>query len=89
MPRSCTAPSCTCPPAGLASEEDTFSYIQSKGYNPLQAAQGSATLQVEGGAIEAGVNYCTTTSRPSGQAGVPATFNFHRNPLVAAPGTRI
>lgn len=63
--------------SGLAGEEDTFSYIQSKGYNPLQAAQGSATLQIEGGAIEAGVNYCTHNFKAKlDQAGVPATYNF-------------
>ena len=63
--------------SGLAGKEDTFSYNVAKGYNPATAALGSAQLQVEGGAIEAGVNYCTHNFKAKlDQAGIPATYNF-------------
>ena len=63
--------------SGLAGKEDTFSYNVAKGYSPATAALGSAQLQVEGGAIEAGVNYCTHNFKAKlDQAGIPATYNF-------------
>ena len=63
--------------SGLAGKEDTFSYHVAKGTNPMAAAAGSAILQGEGGAIEAGVNYCTHNFKAKlDQAGIPATYNF-------------
>ena len=47
------------------------------GLNQEEAVRGSSTLQVEGGGIEAGVNYCTHNFKAKlDQAGVPATYNF-------------
>ena len=63
--------------SGLAGETDTYSYYTNQGANPAAAAVGSARLQVEGGAIEAGVNYCTHNFKAKlDQAGIPATYNF-------------
>ena len=61
----------------MAGETDTYSYYTNQGANPAIAAVGSARLQVEGGAIEAGVNYCTHNFKAKlDQAGIPATYNF-------------
>lgn len=72
---------------GLAGETDTAGWLISQGYDPATALQGSATLQVEGGIIEAGVNYCTHLLKAKlDRDGIPATYNLRPTGTHSWPG---
>lgn len=74
---------------GLAGKTDMPSYYTAQGMDPAQAIAGSATLQIEGGAIEAAVNYCTHNLKAKLDANnIPADYNFRKVGTHSWPGWR-
>lgn len=67
--------------SGIASERDMPPYIMEKyGVDYATALNGTMTLVIEGGAIEAATNGCTALLKSTlDRQGIPATFNFRPN----------
>ena len=74
---------------GLPGETDMPSYYVAQGVNPVAASVGAATLQIEGGVIEAGVNHCTHNLEAKLKSqNIPATYNFRDTGTHSWPGWR-
>ena len=74
---------------GLAGKTDMPSYYVKQGVDPTAASVGAATLQIEGGAIEAVVNHCTHNLEAKLKSkNIPATYNFRDTGTHSWPGWR-
>ncbi|QCB27579.1 alpha/beta hydrolase [Corynebacterium endometrii] len=75
--------------SGLAGKTDMPSYYTAQGIEPVPAVLGAATLQIEGGAIEAAVNHCTHNLKAKlDKNGIPADYNFRNVGTHSWPGWR-
>ncbi|AMJ43806.1 alpha/beta hydrolase [Corynebacterium stationis] len=74
---------------GLPGETDMPSYYTKQGVDPTAASVGAATLQIEGGIIEAGVNHCTHNLEAKLKSqNIPAIYNFRDTGTHSWPGWR-
>lgn len=74
---------------GLPGETDMPSYYTGQGVNPAAASVGAATLQIEGGVIEAAVNHCTHNLEAKLKSqNIPAKYNFRDTGTHSWPGWR-
>ena len=74
---------------GLPGKTDMPSYYTQQGVDPNAASVGAATLQIEGGIIEAGVNHCTHNLEAKLKSqNIPATYNFRDTGTHSWPGWR-
>ncbi|OAH26622.1 alpha/beta hydrolase [Corynebacterium stationis] len=74
---------------GLPGKTDMPSYYTQQGVDPTAASVGAATLQIEGGIIEAGVNHCTHNLEAKLKSqNIPATYNFRDTGTHSWPGWR-
>lgn len=74
---------------GLAAETDMAGYLQARGFSPAAASQNAATLQVEGGVIEAAVNACTHDLKAKlDRAGIGAHWELRPTGTHSWPGWR-
>lgn len=72
---------------GLPGMTDMPSYYTKQGVDPTVASVGAATLQIEGGVIEAGVNHCTHNLKAKlDSQNIPATYNFRDTGTHSWPG---
>ncbi|AZA12260.1 alpha/beta hydrolase [Corynebacterium gerontici] len=63
--------------SGIMGEFDSPQYLLENGVKPAQLASASATLGIEGGAIEASTNACTHAFKVKMDTlGIPADYNF-------------
>ena len=75
--------------SGLASQTDLPGYYIGRGANPAAASTASATLQFEGGVIEAATNVSTHNLDAKLQSlGIPATFNYRNTGTHSWPSWR-
>ncbi|MDO5508172.1 MAG: alpha/beta hydrolase family protein [Corynebacterium casei] len=72
---------------GLPGMTDMPSYYTKQGVDPTVASVGAATLQIEGGVIESGVNHCTHNLKAKlDSQNIPATYNFRDTGTHSWPG---
>lgn len=75
--------------SGLAGETDMAGYYAGRGANPAAASANAATLQVEGGVIEAATNASThILNAKLDSLGIPATFNYRNTGTHSWPSWR-
>ncbi|MDY3127264.1 MAG: alpha/beta hydrolase family protein [Corynebacterium sp.] len=72
---------------GLAGPFDVPSYFVKQGVDPTVASAGAATVQIEGGIIETGVNSCTHNFKAKlDSLNIPAHYNFRTTGTHSWPG---
>lgn len=75
--------------SGLAGQTDMAGYYIQNGVDPIEAMAGSATLQIEGGVIEAATNVSTHNLKAKlDSLGIDADWNFRNTGTHSWPSWR-